>query len=92
MCMGGTSQLHNVTNPINNLKPGWHIHIIQRHLQQPVSAQHSPCRHWGTERRECIPAAETVDEALLRLVGPVAAVAEAGVDWRAEGAVMLALA
>ena len=44
------------------------------------------------EQRECVPAAETVDEALLRLFGPAAAVAEADVDWRAEGAVMLALA
>ena len=52
----------------------------------------SPSRYWGNEQHERIPAAETTDEALLRLFGSVAAVAEAGVDWRAEGAVMLALA
>lgn len=52
----------------------------------------SLCRYWGNEQPERIPAAETVDEALLRLIGPVAAAAKAGADCRADGAVMLALA
>ncbi len=72
-----------------------HVHHTAAPIANLCQQNKSPCKYWGNEQHECIPAAETTDEALLRLFGPVAAVAavaEADVDWRAEGAVMLALA